>query len=75
MVQVCSFHQNGQHIANMLKLLKSALAAGVLLTSTAYGVSPVKVDGADFVNAVSGTRFQIIGVAYDGYDVQHKTTH
>lgn len=43
---------------------KSALVAGALLASTAYAVTPVVVDGADFVNAISGARFQMIGVAY-----------
>lgn len=43
---------------------KSVLAAGALLASTAIAVTPVVVQGADFVNAVSGARFQMIGVAY-----------
>ena len=36
---------------------------GALLASTAYAVTPVAVKGADFVNAISGERFQMIGVA------------
>lgn len=40
------------------------VAAGALLASTAYAVTPVVVDGSDFVNAISGARFQMIGVAY-----------
>lgn len=43
---------------------KSALAAGALLASAAQAVTPVVVQGADFVNAISGSRFQMIGVAY-----------
>lgn len=39
-------------------------AAGALLASTAYAVTPVVVQGSDFVNAISGSRFQMIGVAY-----------
>jgi len=35
-----------------------------LFTSYAFAVSPLVVKGSDFVNSVDGTRFQIIGVAY-----------
>ncbi|EXJ84693.1 hypothetical protein A1O3_05363 [Capronia epimyces CBS 606.96] len=40
------------------------LALVALFTSYAFAVSPLVVKGADFVNSVDGTRFQIIGVAY-----------
>ncbi|KAK5085569.1 Glycolipid anchored surface protein 4 precursor [Lithohypha guttulata] len=43
---------------------KTALAASALLASTALAVTPVVNDGLDFVNAISGARFQMIGVAY-----------
>jgi hypothetical protein len=35
-----------------------------LFTTFTLAVTPVKVEGADFVNAVTGSRFQIIGVEY-----------
>ena len=42
--------------------VKTALAVGALLATAARAVTPVVVQGADFVNAVSGARFQMIGV-------------
>ncbi|EXJ94399.1 hypothetical protein A1O1_02793 [Capronia coronata CBS 617.96] len=48
-----------------MALFKTALLALVaLFTSYTFAVSPLVVKGADFVNSVDGTRFQIIGVAY-----------
>ncbi|KAJ9613133.1 Glycolipid anchored surface protein 4 precursor [Cladophialophora chaetospira] len=45
--------------------LKTALFALVsLISSYVLAVSPLVVQGSDFVNSVDGTRFQIIGVAY-----------
>lgn len=41
-----------------------SLAASALLASAAQAVTPVTVQGADFVNAISGERFQMIGAAY-----------
>lgn len=35
-----------------------------LFTTLTYAVSPLKVQGSEYVNAVNGDRFQIIGVAY-----------
>ncbi|RVX67172.1 hypothetical protein B0A52_08606 [Exophiala mesophila] len=42
--------------------LTTALFA--LFVSNVFAVSPLVVRGADFVNSVDGSRFQIIGVAY-----------
>jgi hypothetical protein len=39
------------------------LALVACFTSYVFAVSPIEVRGADFVNAVDGTRFQMIGVA------------
>lgn len=36
-----------------------------LYTSVASAVQPITVQGADFVNTVTNSRFQIIGVAYE----------
>jgi len=39
------------------------LAFVACLTSYVLAVSPIEVRGADFVNSVDGSRFQMIGVA------------
>ena len=41
----------------------SLLALVACFTSYVFAVSPIEVRGADFVNSVDGTRFQMIGVA------------
>lgn len=43
--------------------IQAAVAAVSALVSTAVAVTPMAVRGADFVNSVDGSRFQIIGVA------------
>ena len=43
--------------------VQAAFAALSALVSTAVAVTPMAVRGADFVNSVDGSRFQIIGVA------------
>ncbi|OCT44691.1 1,3-beta-glucanosyltransferase gel2 [Cladophialophora carrionii] len=48
----------------MAQLQTTLLALIALFTSYAFAVSPLIVQGSDFVNSVDGTRFQIIGVAY-----------
>ncbi|RMZ77724.1 hypothetical protein DV738_g4278, partial [Chaetothyriales sp. CBS 135597] len=40
------------------------VALTALLASTVLAVTPLEVKGSDFVNSVDGTRFQILGVAY-----------
>ena len=41
----------------------AAVAAFSALITSTVAVTPMAVRGADFVNSVDGTRFQIIGVA------------
>ncbi|KIW63970.1 hypothetical protein PV04_08930 [Phialophora macrospora] len=48
----------------MAQLKNALLALVALFASYAFAVSPLIVQGSDFVNSVDGTRFQIIGVAY-----------
>ncbi|KAL2444023.1 1,3-beta-glucanosyltransferase gel2 [Exophiala dermatitidis] len=48
----------------MAQLRATFLVLVALFTSFTYAVSPLVVKGADFVNSVDDTRFQIIGVAY-----------
>jgi hypothetical protein len=43
--------------------ISAAVAALSTFVSTAVAVTPMAVRGADFVNSVDGSRFQIIGVA------------
>ena len=45
-------------------LLFTIFATFALFTILTYAVSPLKVQGSEYVNAVNGDRFQIIGVAY-----------
>jgi hypothetical protein len=45
-------------------LLFTIFATFALFTTLTYAVSPLKVQGSEYVNAVNGDRFQIIGVAY-----------
>ncbi|KAH8427152.1 1,3-beta-glucanosyltransferase gel2 [Aspergillus melleus] len=40
------------------------LAAACALATTAHAVTPIEVEGKDFVNSDTGDRFQIIGVDY-----------
>jgi len=51
-------------MADMPQSRSRILAAAALcgLATTAVAVQPIKVDGKDFVNSVTGDRFQIIGV-------------
>ena len=44
--------------------LKSILALSALFISTALAVSPLKVQGSNFVDSVTNQRFEIIGVEY-----------
>jgi 1,3-beta-glucanosyltransferase GAS3 len=44
-----------------LVLLLTALA---FFTTLTLAVTPLQVQGSEFVNSVNGDRFQIIGVAY-----------
>ncbi|KAH0834365.1 hypothetical protein AYO21_04192 [Fonsecaea monophora] len=48
----------------MTQLKTTFLALVALFASYVLAVSPLVVQGSDFVNSVDGTRFQIIGVAY-----------
>ncbi|KAK4934902.1 Glycolipid anchored surface protein 4 precursor [Elasticomyces elasticus] len=48
----------------MTRFTATLLALVALFTSYTLAVSPLVVKGSDFVNTVDGTRFQIIGVAY-----------
>ncbi|KIX92876.1 uncharacterized protein Z520_11352 [Fonsecaea multimorphosa CBS 102226] len=48
----------------MAQLKTAFLALVALFASYVLAVSPLVVQGSDFVNSVDGTRFQIIGVAY-----------
>lgn len=57
----------------MARLHSLSIAIVALFTALTYAVSPLTVQGADYVNSVNGDRFQIIGVAYQpggssGYD-------
>lgn len=45
-------------------LLFTIFATFALFTTLTYAVSPLKVQGSEYVNTVNGDRFQIIGVAY-----------
>jgi hypothetical protein len=45
-------------------LLFIIFATFALFTTLTYAVSPLKVQGSEYVNTVNGDRFQIIGVAY-----------
>lgn len=47
----------------LLQFSLALLALVASFTSYVSAVSPIEVRGADFVNAVDGTRFQMIGVA------------
>jgi hypothetical protein len=46
------------------QLLALLLATFAFFTSVTRAVSPLKVQGSEYVNSVDGDRFQIIGVAY-----------
>ncbi|RMD45092.1 hypothetical protein DV735_g172, partial [Chaetothyriales sp. CBS 134920] len=48
-----------------MRLITSVVVAlTALFASTALAVTPLEVKGSDFVNSVDGSRFQILGVAY-----------
>ena len=47
----------------MEKFRAALLVLVALFTTYTCAVSPLIVQGSDFVNSVDGTRFQIIGVA------------
>lgn len=54
-------------------MLISSAIAFLALCATTFAVQPIEVKGSDFVNSVTGNRFQLIGVAYQpggssGYD-------
>lgn len=49
-------------VSSRSRILAAAALCG--LATTAVAVQPIKVDGKDFVNSVTGDRFQIIGVDY-----------
>lgn len=46
------------------QILVLFLTAFAFFTTLTLAVTPLKVQGSEFVNSVSGDRFQIIGVAY-----------
>jgi hypothetical protein len=46
------------------QLLPLLLATFAFFTTFTFAVSPLKVQGSEYVDSVSGDRFQIIGVAY-----------
>jgi len=46
------------------QLLSTFFATFMLFTTLTYAVSPLKVQGSEYINSVNGDRFQIIGVAY-----------
>ncbi|KIW12227.1 hypothetical protein PV08_09503 [Exophiala spinifera] len=48
----------------MAQFKAMVLALVALFASSAFAVAPLVVKGADFVNSIDDTRFQIIGVAY-----------
>jgi hypothetical protein len=48
---------------NEAQFLTSCLAAGALFSSYVSAVTPLVVEGADFINSVDGARFQVLGVA------------
>lgn len=50
-------------ITDNSQFLTSVLAAGSLFTSYVSAVTPLIVEGADFINSIDGARFQVIGVA------------
>ena len=63
-------------VAPVFQILKRSLALCVLSAALASAVQPIKVQGADYVNSVTGDRFQIIGVAYVAVSGIHpKDTH
>ena len=45
------------------QLLSTFFAIFALFTTLAYGVSPLKSQGSEYIDTVSGDRFVIIGVA------------
>jgi hypothetical protein len=45
-------------------LLAFVLATFAFFTTFTGAVTPLKVQGSEYVNSVNGDRFQIIGVAY-----------
>jgi hypothetical protein len=63
MVRVCTEQQNGATSVTDIPQIQAAFAALSAIVSTAVAVTPMAVRGADFVNSVDGSRFQIIGVA------------
>ncbi|RMZ85593.1 hypothetical protein DV737_g649, partial [Chaetothyriales sp. CBS 132003] len=48
----------------MARITGIVVALAALFASSALAVTPLEVQGADFVNSVDGSRFQILGVAY-----------
>ena len=63
MVRVSSTPTQGARPVTDSLQVHAAFAALSALVSTAVAVTPMAVRGADFVNSVDGSRFQIIGVA------------
>lgn len=56
---------NHEHcLTDRLQLQRPLAVLSALFASLTYAVSPLKVEGSDYVNSVNGERFQIIGVAY-----------
>lgn len=58
------FSQNTRILIDRYQSYAKLFAAVCGLASTAVAVNPVVVQGKDFVDTVTGDRFQIVGVDY-----------
>lgn len=63
-VYTATHPRNGQVQLTRSQTYAHVLTTVCALASTAMAVTPIKVDGKDFVDSKSGDRFQIIGVEY-----------
>jgi hypothetical protein len=47
----------------LLQVIRALLTLATLLLPVVHAVQPVNVQGSEFINSVTGKRFQMIGVA------------
>jgi hypothetical protein len=45
------------------------LFLATFLVPIVHAAQPIKVEGSEFINSVSGKRFQMIGVAYENFRI------
>lgn len=74
MPSVCAHPPNTKEQRINLQQISTILTTLVALAATASAVTPVVVDGKDFVNSETKERFPIIGVEYVALPLIYATT-